>query len=42
MNFFCTKKHFDQYLEDKELKRNEVYGLSLPLALEAARWLFSL
>ena len=41
MNFFCTKKHFDDYATIKSLKDEDVYCLSLPFAVEAARYIFS-
>jgi len=41
MNFFCTKKHFDDYATTKSLKDEDVYCLSLPFAVEAARYIFS-
>ena len=41
MNFFCTKKHFEEYAQAKNLKSEEIYCLSLPFAIEAAWYLFS-
>ena len=41
MNFFCTKKHLEEYAKAKNLKHEEFYCLSLPFAVEAARCLFS-
>jgi hypothetical protein len=41
MNFFCTKKHFDEYASTKGLKGDDAYCLSLPFAVEAARYIFS-
>jgi hypothetical protein len=41
MNFFCTKKHLEEYAKAKDLKHEEFYSLSLPLAVEAARYLFT-
>ena len=41
MNFFCTKKHFDEYAKTKNLKDEEIYCLSLPFAIEAARHIFA-
>lgn len=44
MNFFWTKKEFDQYIEEsgqKPLLGDKIYGLNLAEALEAANELFS-
>jgi hypothetical protein len=41
MNFFCTKEHFDAYATTKNLKDADAYCLSLPFAVEAARYIFS-
>jgi hypothetical protein len=41
MNFFCTKKHFDQYVLDMHLDGRPISGLNLADALLAAKILFS-
>lgn len=41
MNFFCTKKHYDQYVQKMHLEARPILGLNLQEALGAARMLFS-
>jgi hypothetical protein len=41
MNFFCTKKHFDQYVKNMHLDGRPIFGLNLEAALMAAQMLFS-
>jgi hypothetical protein len=41
MNFFCTKKHFETYVQQMGLDERHICGLNLETALIAARMLFT-
>jgi hypothetical protein len=41
MNFFCTKKHFEEYARRMRLDKEKIFGLNLQEALAVARMLFS-
>lgn len=42
MNFFCTKKHYDEWTGKMGVNENEVFCLDAQEALAVAKMLFSM
>jgi hypothetical protein len=42
MNFFCTKKHYDQWAVENSINHDEVFCLDAYEALVVAKMLFSI
>lgn len=41
MNFFCTKKDYDEWVEKMNIDRSEIYCLNIFEALSVAKMLFN-
>lgn len=42
MNFFCTKKHYDEWVTASGTNADDLFALDVEEALVVARWLFGL
>jgi hypothetical protein len=42
MNFFCTKKHYDEWLEASGQSEDRLFILPVAEAIVVAEWLFGL
>jgi hypothetical protein len=40
MNFFCTKKHLEEWLDETTLSREDVHPLDVESAMDVARAIF--
>lgn len=41
MNFFCTKNHYDQWVEKMAIDKEDIFGLALDEGILVAKKLFS-
>lgn len=41
MNFFCTKKHYDDWTEQKRLNSSDIFCLDVREAMQVAEMLFA-
>jgi hypothetical protein len=42
MNFFCTKKHYEDWVAESGTDTSDLFILEVTEALVVARWLFGL
>jgi len=41
MNFFCTKNHYDAWVEEMKISKDDIFGLSISEGHLVSRQLFS-
>jgi hypothetical protein len=41
MNFFCTKKHLEKWLDEAHIKRDDMHALNMESAVLVAGTIFS-